>query len=75
LALWSAVHDDRSIACWRTAEYASAGQCGIGIATIRGVADTPSVAIAEKAGFREIETYSILVVTREIEWPGRLGGS
>ena len=29
--------------------------------------NTPSVAVAEKTGFRKIETYSILVVTPDIE--------
>ncbi|HXS62170.1 MAG TPA: GNAT family N-acetyltransferase [Streptosporangiaceae bacterium] len=28
------VHDSHSIACWCTAEYVSAGQCGIGIETV-----------------------------------------
>ncbi|SRR5712691_243809 len=98
------VHDGRSIACWCTAEYVSAGQCGIGIETVpqfrrRGFAtaatqaflthcsarqitphwdswadNTPSIAVAEKTGFRKIETYSILVVSPDIQWPARYGG-
>jgi hypothetical protein len=91
------VHDSESIACWCTAEYVSAGQCGIGIETVAGSrrrgfataatqafathcaasritphwdawADNfPSVAVAEKTGFRKIESYSILVATPYIK--------
>lgn len=98
------VHDGQSIACWCTAEYVSAGQCGIGIETIaagrrRGFAtaatqafithcaahqitphwdswadNAPSIAVAERTGFRKIETYSIFVVTPDIQWPARYGG-
>jgi hypothetical protein len=37
------VHDGESIACWCTAEYVSAGQCGIGIETVPGSRRDPSL--------------------------------
>jgi GNAT acetyltransferase len=36
--------------------------------------NTPSIAVAEKTGFGTIETYSILVVSPDIQWPARYGG-
>lgn len=77
------------LVCWCTAEYVSAGQCGVGIETIetyqgRGLAtaaahafvahcqeqnitahwdswqaNTPSVAVARKIGFRHLLDYSV----------------
>lgn len=83
--------DGTSVVCWCTAEYVSAGRCGIGIETIegyqrRGIAtvvarefvrhalasgmnphwdcwasNTPSVRVAEKAGFADRHDYKIAI--------------
>jgi len=36
--------------------------------------NTPSIAVAEKTGFRTIEACSILVASPDIQWSARYGG-